>query len=426
MFCNECGARLKEGMAFCTNCGSKLEELQPQTHQLPTSRSVKGPAAVAGLHESPQLCQESTVARGKDDGSAQPEDLQASTVTSASKARTIGPLALWAGIVLLVAASAITALIISRRPSAPHPLTDTEIVETMRAKFAADTHLSKCTIEVLSEKGVVTLTGTVNSEADKSAATAMAAQLPGVKEVKIFGLVVNGQPSAIVENTTSATGGAENRKVEVPGSRPWTPTGIYVQRGDTLAISASGGVSFSAGSAPTGPGGEQPDCYTVANGPYGWKASSFVANQLPCNALLGRIGDNGTIFYVGTETAVRAPATGQLFLGVNDNNFADNSGSWLATVTLNRNSLSTGSVSAVWLGFANGNAAQDRDSELRQNCGAFTRVYVPENVGNRFTDLCTYQGKICEQICDWQGQNFPCTAGSLGGARDGTRVVLCR
>jgi hypothetical protein len=70
--------------------------------------------------------------------------------------------------------------------------------------------------------------------------------------------------------------------------------------------------------------------------------------------------------------------------------------------------------------------AQDRDLELRQNCGDFKRVYVPENLGNKFTALCGYLGQSCESVCDWEGTSFPCSAVSLGGRRDGTRIALCR
>jgi len=82
---------------------------------------------------------------------------------------------------------------------------------------------------------------------------------------------------------------------------------------------------------------------------------------------------------------------------------------------------------AEWLGFANETVSRDREAELHQNCGAdFRRVYVPHDAGNKFSDLCNYEGKTCEKVCDWEGRSFPCSAVSLGGRRDGTRIVLCR
>ena len=88
--------------------------------------------------------------------------------------------------------------------------------------------------------------------------------------------------------------------------------------------------------------------------------------------------------------------------------------------------LSTADAQQSWVGFANGNVAQDRDADLRQNCGDFKRVFVPEDAGNKFTDLCGYLGETCDKVCDWQGNALPCDAVSQGGNRDGTRLVLCR
>jgi hypothetical protein len=86
----------------------------------------------------------------------------------------------------------------------------------------------------------------------------------------------------------------------------------------------------------------------------------------------------------------------------------------------------TGGAQAAWLGFANGNAAQDRDPELRRNCGNFNRVEVPYNVGNDFKNLCGYVNKTCEKVCDWEGHILSCDSVSMGGRRDGTRLALCR
>jgi len=86
----------------------------------------------------------------------------------------------------------------------------------------------------------------------------------------------------------------------------------------------------------------------------------------------------------------------------------------------------TGGEQGVWLGFANGNAAQDRDPELRRNCGNFNRVDVPYPAGNNFKNLCGYVKKTCEKVCDWEGHILSCDSVSMGGRRDGTRVALCR
>jgi hypothetical protein len=79
----------------------------------------------------------------------------------------------------------------------------------------------------------------------------------------------------------------------------------------------------------------------------------------------------------------------------------------------------------VWLGFANGTGVRDREAELVRNCGAFTRVDVPDTAGNKLSDLCAYRNQSCVRVCDWEGRMLPCDSVSLGGRRDATRVVLC-
>jgi hypothetical protein len=48
------------------------------------------------------------------------------------------------------------------------------------------------------------------------------------------------------------------------------------------------------------------------------------------------VGPGGTIFEVGVHATVPAGSAGRLFLGVNDDNYADNSGFWTAVVTVER------------------------------------------------------------------------------------------
>ena len=87
---------------------------------------------------------------------------------------------------------------------------------------------------------------------------------------------------------------------------------------------------------------------------------------------------------------------------------------WRATI-MRAMIPSSGDIQPRWTGFANGNVAQDRDADLRRNCGNFTRAYVPEDKGNRFSDLCAYLGEECVEVCDWQGRRVPCSATSLEG-----------
>jgi hypothetical protein len=68
----------------------------------------------------------------------------------------------------------------------------------------------------------------------------------------------------------------------------------------------------------------------------GVKAGRMAANaplpQSLAGALIGRIG-NGQPFGIGNQTSIVMPAAGRLFLGINDDNFNDNSGEFRVEIT---------------------------------------------------------------------------------------------
>lgn len=115
--------------------------------------------------------------------------------------------------------------------------------------------------------------------------------------------------------------GVGGTQVVVPGNQTWTDTGTFVSAGQEIVITASGGVSMGAGWPLYPPAGKPPHC----------DGGGFPAGELPCWSLIGRVGD-GPIFYVGNGTRLTATNSGQLFLGVNDNIVADNTGSWVANI----------------------------------------------------------------------------------------------
>jgi len=55
--------------------------------------------------------------------------------------------------------------------------------------------------------------------------------------------------------------------------------------------------------------------------------------SVPVGALIGKVGNNGTPFAIGNQRqALGMPASGRLFLGVNDNERADNSGAFTVVI----------------------------------------------------------------------------------------------
>jgi len=111
--------------------------------------------------------------------------------------------------------------------------------------------------------------------------------------------------------------GMRERTVNVDARTVWTDTGIDVRSGQAVLFSASGAVHWGPGRRD-GAAGEN-------NSPY---------NQLrpmpdrSAAALIGRLGEDGDPFFIGEATEpIRMRGSGRLFLGINDDHVADNSGS---------------------------------------------------------------------------------------------------
>lgn len=109
--------------------------------------------------------------------------------------------------------------------------------------------------------------------------------------------------------------------VKVPANQPWTSTGIRVQTGQQVAFSVQGEVQLSSSSE---------DRATAAGGGRSGSARAPLPGVL-AGALIGRVG-SGAPFGIGNQTLVPMPATGELFLGVNDDDVGDNSGGFVVDV----------------------------------------------------------------------------------------------
>ena len=127
-----------------------------------------------------------------------------------------------------------------------------------------------------------------------------------------------GQPSGgsarIRRTAVSATGGELG--LHRLAQQHWSPTGVLLNRGEVFTVKASGEITIGGGDNPKStPGGA------------GRMDPENPMPGVPTGALIGRIG-NGQPFVIGTQTRVAAPAAGQLFLGINDTNVADNQGAY--------------------------------------------------------------------------------------------------
>lgn len=111
--------------------------------------------------------------------------------------------------------------------------------------------------------------------------------------------------------------------ITVPANQQWTDTGITVARGTRVRFTATGDVMISP-TASSGPGGSP--AVTAPN-------ARYPVVGAPAGALIGRVG-TGIPFLIGVDTQpIQMPNSGRLMLGVNDDQYGDNSGHYSVGVT---------------------------------------------------------------------------------------------
>jgi len=122
--------------------------------------------------------------------------------------------------------------------------------------------------------------------------------------------------AAVVEG-----GGDIGRTLAVAGAPTWTDTGIDLEAGDEITVAASGTFYDDVVNQPT-----------RSYGPDGVEdlAGEHVYDQYDFNhaALMGRIGEGGSPFFVGADARIVATETGRLFFGIHDFPASDNGGEY--------------------------------------------------------------------------------------------------
>lgn len=117
--------------------------------------------------------------------------------------------------------------------------------------------------------------------------------------------------------------GAPTRSFVVSGNRQWTPTSIRVNQDDTLGFEVNGEIRFTPNASDRAIAAGSLDHKYVSGAPL---PRTFAG------ALIGRI-DNGQPFGIGDQRSLRMPASGLLYLGVNDDFVNDNSGQFQVVIT---------------------------------------------------------------------------------------------
>jgi hypothetical protein len=113
------------------------------------------------------------------------------------------------------------------------------------------------------------------------------------------------------------------RSFAVGADRQWVDTGINVNPGDSVTISANGQIRVARD------GGTM-----TASGTQSGRTEGATIPSAPVGALVARIGNTPAMF-IGETRTFRTARGGRLYLGVNDNYFDDNTGQFNVTVDVN-------------------------------------------------------------------------------------------
>ncbi len=103
----------------------------------------------------------------------------------------------------------------------------------------------------------------------------------------------------------------------------WTNSGWVVKRGQKIRIVGDGEVSLGGGRK------------TGASGLYDLEDKSKLLSSVPTGALIAVIGDdNNDFIYIGADREFVAARDGTLFLGLNEGNLKDNTGSFKVRIEI--------------------------------------------------------------------------------------------
>lgn len=123
--------------------------------------------------------------------------------------------------------------------------------------------------------------------------------------------------------------GSGERTIEVPGNSRGMDTGIDVRAGDQITFTASGTVVAGQRAGSVGPEGK------TSSG-FGSIIGTRPVPSAGVGALVGYIrttdGQTTQAFFVGSQLTFNVQTDGRLYLAINDDNYNDNSGSFMVRI----------------------------------------------------------------------------------------------
>ncbi|MBO0725565.1 MAG: hypothetical protein J2P52_08195 [Blastocatellia bacterium] len=126
----------------------------------------------------------------------------------------------------------------------------------------------------------------------------------------------------------SRPGQAREKTITIYANQPWVDTGIDVEPNMTFSITAEGTIELDSRNR------SDPDGNPSANN----RTASYPMNDVAAGALIGKIryrdGRDSNFVFIGShgEPTTEPNEYGRLFLGINDDYFRDNNGSYKVTI----------------------------------------------------------------------------------------------
>jgi Ca2+-binding EF-hand superfamily protein len=138
-------------------------------------------------------------------------------------------------------------------------------------------------------------------------------------------VVGDGEDAA--DRNASGTPGRVRVDLRLPGNVAWRDTGLTVRAGEEVVIRATGEIRWTP---------RPEDRATAAGSRSGARIGGAPLPGIAVGALIARVGDSAPFLATSSDGRLRMPQSGRLFLGVNDDDVADNGGEFAVTIQLLR------------------------------------------------------------------------------------------
>ena len=108
--------------------------------------------------------------------------------------------------------------------------------------------------------------------------------------------------------------------LRVPSDVEWVSTGLFVEEGQTAHLTTEGvAITAPLASYPGARSGPEGQVWNLGCGQYEGAPPPCALDDAPYGSLVARIGQYGQPFLIGGAAEVTWPASGSLYLAVNDN-----------------------------------------------------------------------------------------------------------